>query len=442
MAEATQDTEIGQYPHLKRNFALGVINGALFVFAEALMSIDTVLTWFVQQLGGSNFLIGLVGPMRDAGWFLPQLFISHRLQRERLEMPLYRRAAAVRSTVWFVWMIATFMLAANYPALLLVFFVAYAVNALASGFAGLPFMDIVAKTIPPDRRGSFFGGRLFVGGVLGLAASVIVTLVLSVQNPQPFPINVGTLFALSWFAAVSGLAAFASIKEPPGDARDDGATFTAHMQRAARLPLQNQNLRYLLIARVVILLSYVAAPFYSIYSINVLGAPVSIIGVYMGVRMIVSLLINPVWSRLSDRRGNKLVMRLAVAVGVIMLAWVVFMPGAARSLNVSAAVIAYALVPVFALMGAYETGVGIGAVNLTLEVAPPNDRAIYIGLTNTILGIAYLSTAVSGLIVDLMGYEGVFVLGLSLLLVASWALWRLRDPRGLVKDSECRPRDR
>jgi MFS family permease len=66
---------------------------------------------------------------------------------------------------------------------------------------------------------------------------------------------------------------------------------------------------------------------------------------------------------------------------------------------------------------------------LTLEVAPPNDRAIYIGLTNTILGVAYLSTAISGLIVDLMGYEGVFVLGLILLLVASWALWRLRDPR-------------
>jgi hypothetical protein len=78
-------------------------------------------------------------------------------------------------------------------------------------------------------------------------------------------------------------------------------------------------------------------------------------------------------------------------------------------------------------MGAYETG-GIGD---DLEVAPPNDRAIYIGLTNTVLGVAYLSTAVSGLIVDVVSYEGVFVLGLILLLVASWALWRMRDPREL-----------
>ena len=431
MAELTQTTSVEQHPHLKRNFTLGVINGGLFVFAEALMSIDTVLPWFVEQLGGSNFLIGLVGPMRDAGWFLPQLFVSHHLQREPLKMPLYRRAAAIRSVAWFIWTAATFVLAANYPALLLVFFAAYAVNALASGFAGLPFMDIVAKTIPAERRGSYFGGRLFTGSILGLVASVIVGVVLSAQNTQPFPINVGTLFVLSWVAAVLGLAAFAQIKEPPGDVRDDGYTFTAHMQRAVRLPRQNKNLRYLLIARVVILLSYVAAPFYSIYSINVLGAPVSIIGVYMGVRTVVALLINPVWSRLSDRRGNKIVMRLAVAVGVIMIAWAVFVPGLAHSLKVPADVIAYALVPVYALMGMYETGVGIGAVNLTLEVAPPNDRAIYIGLTNTILGIAYLSTAVSGLIVDVVSYEGVFVLGLILLLVASWALWRLRDPREL-----------
>ncbi len=432
MSETTEDTRVEQYPHLKRNFTLGVINGGLFVFAEALMSIDTVLPWFVQQLSGSNFLIGLVGPMRDAGWFLPQLFTSHRLQREPLKLPLYRRAAAVRAVVWFIWTAATFLLAANYPALLLVFFIAYAINSLASGFAGLPFMDIVAKTIPPDRRGSFFGGRLFSGGVLALIASVVVGVALSTQNPQPFPINVGFIFGLSWLAAMSGLAAFSLIKEPLGDVRDDGYTFAAHLQRAARLPRQNQNLRYLLIARVVILLSYVAAPFYSIYSIDVLGAPASIIGVYVGVRAVCALLINPLWSRLSDRRGNKIVMQLAVGVGVLMISWAIFAPEVARRLNVPATLIAYAIVPVFALMGVYETGLGIGAVNLTLEVAPLNDRAIYVGLTNTVLGVAYLSTAVSGLIVDLVGYAGVFALGLSLLVVASWALWRLRDPRELI----------
>jgi MFS family permease len=425
----SQKPDTTDYPHLRRNFSLGIVNGGLFIFAEALMSIDTVLTWFVQQLSGSNFLIGLVGPLRDAGWFLPQLFISHRLQRQPLKQPMYRRAAVVRMAAWLVWTLAVFVLAHNPSLLLLVFFSAYAVNSLASGFAGLPFMEIVAKTIPPDRRGSYFGARMFAGGLLSLLASVLVGVMLAETNPTPFPQNVGVLFAVSFVSAALGLTAFALVKEPRSNVRDDGITFAAHLQRALRLPRYNLNLRYMLLARVAILLSYVAAPFFAIYSIDVLGAPPAIIGVYVGVRTVTALVINPVWSRLSDRRGNKLVMQLATACGVVMLLWVVLAPLAARSLSASAGALTYLFVPVFALMGIYETGVGIGAVNLTLEVAPANDRAIYIGLTNTVLGVAYISTAISGLIVDVVGYEGVFVLGLLLLLSALWALWRLHDPR-------------
>jgi MFS family permease len=420
-------------PHLRRNFALGLLNGAMFNFAEALMSVDTVLTWFVQRLGGSNFLIGLVGPMRDAGWFLPQLFVSHRLQREPLKMPIYRRMMVVRAVAWFIWTAAAIVLAANFPALLAVFFVAYGVNALASGFSGLSFMDIVAKTIPARRRGTYFGGRMFIGSLLGLAASGLVGVMVAENNPTPFPLNVAALFIIAWVAALIGLFSFALVKEPDGEVRDEDDTLTSHVRRAARLPRQNENLRYLLIARVVILLSYIAAPFYSIYSINVLHAPVSILGVYVGVRMIVSLVIYPVWSRLSDRRGNKLVMQLATACGVVMLAWALFAPIVAESVRADASVIAYLFVPVFALMGLYETGVGIGAVNLLLEIAPGNDRAIYVGLTNTVLGVAYFSTIASGLLVDAVGYRGVFALALALLLTGLWALSRLQEPRDLAR---------
>lgn len=419
-------------PHLRRNFALGIVNGGMFGFAEALMSIDTVLTWFVQQLGGSNFLIGLIGPLRDAGWLLPQLFISHRLQREPLKQPLYRRAAMIRVVAWLIWTLAVFVLAGHPSALLLVFFAAYGVNALASGLAGLPFMEIVAKTIPPDRRGSYFGGRMFLGGLLGLVAGVLVSVMLAERNPTPFPQNVGILLIVAFAAALVGLTTFALVKEPRSEVRDDGITFVAHLQRAFRLPRQNRDLRYMLLARVAILLSYVAAPFFSIYSINVLGAPPSIIGVYVGVRTITALAINPVWSRLSDRRGNKLVMQLTTLCGVAMLLWVVLAPPVTQAWGVSADLRLYLFVPVFAMMGIYETGLGIGANNLTLDVAPHNDRAIYIGLTNTVLGVAYISTVVSGLIVDAVGYTGVFVLGLLLLLLAAWALWQLRDSRAAL----------
>jgi MFS family permease len=418
-------------PHLMRNFVLGVTNGAAFVFAEALMSADTVLTWFVEQLGGSNFLIGLVGPLRDAGWFLPQLFVSHRLQREPRKLPLYRRVSLVRIAAWFTLAVATFFIK-DFRVLLFIFFAAYSINSLASGFAGLSFMDIVAKTIPVHIRGSFFGGRMFFGGMLGLAASALVAAMLARDNTLAFPVNVAVLFGVSWIVAALGLAAFGAIVEPPGEVRDEIGTLSSHVRRAARLPRHNANLRFFLIARIVLFLAYIAVPFYSIYSINVLGAPPSIIGVYVGVRTLISLVINPVWSRLSDRHGNKLVVWLASSCGVLMAAWALLAPLVASGLKIEAGLTAYLFVPLYALMGLYETGIGIGAINLLLEIAPGDDRAIYVGLTNTILGVAYISTITSGLLVDRLGYQGVFAIAALFLIVGWWALSRIREPRNLI----------
>ena len=131
IAEVTDEV-----PHLKRNFFLGVFNGAMFNFAETLMSVDTVLTWFVQQLGGSYFLIGLVGPMRDAGWFLPQLFVSKWLEKHPHKLPLYRRMAVVRVIAWLVWTLSALFIR-DFSVLLFMFFVAYGVNAIASGLAAM-----------------------------------------------------------------------------------------------------------------------------------------------------------------------------------------------------------------------------------------------------------------------------------------------------------------
>lgn len=416
-----------ELPHLKRNFILGVANGALFNFAETLMSIDTVLPWFVQQLGGSNFLIGLVGPMRDAGWYLPQLFASRWLERASHKLPLYRRMALIRFFAWLIWALST-LLIKNDSLLLFMFFTAYGVNAIASGFAGLPFMDIVAKTIPSRRRGAYFGGRLLYGSLLGLGAGALVSLMLGADSPAPFPQNIGWVFVLAWISASIGLFLFAQVIEPPGEVRLEENSLRSHVRRAAYLPRQDHNVRFFILGRVVLFLSYIATPFYAIYSISILHAPAEIIGVYVAARTLAALAINPIWSRLSDRRGNRLVMRVATLCGLIVPAWALLAPIIADMIHIDPGLL---FVPIFMLLGIYDTGVGIGGNNLLLEIAPGDDRAIYIGLTNTIFGIAYFSTIISGLVVDWLGYHGVFILALIFFVIAFWAISQVQEPREL-----------
>jgi MFS family permease len=418
-------------PHLKRNFFLGVFNGAMFNFAETLMSTDTLLTWFVQQLGGSYFLIGLVGPMRDVGWFLPQLFVSKWLEKQSHKMPQYRRMAIVRTLAWLLLALAT-LLIHDFKWVLFLFFVGYGLNAIASGFSGLSFMDIVAKTIPPRRRGSYFGGRLFFGAILALGASWIVSLTLDHTSSIDFPRDIGWLFLLAWVAASLGLFAFSRVIEPPSDVRLEETSMRSHVRRAARLTRHNEDFRYFLIARVLLMLSYIATPFYAVYSIEVLHAPAEIIGLYIAVRTIAGLLINPIWGRISDRRSNRLVVWLATVIGMIVPVWAIFSPLIAQAAHIDPT---YIFVPIFALLGLYDTGVGIGETNLMFELAPDDDRAIYIGLTNTIMGVAYFSTIVSGLLVTALGYNGVFILALIFFSVSLWAISRVGEPRAAEVES-------
>ena len=75
-------------PHFKRNFALGVVNGALVNVGMAFLDPFTVLPVFIAKLGGSAALIGFVSALHGVGWFLPQLIASSLVATRRYVMNL------------------------------------------------------------------------------------------------------------------------------------------------------------------------------------------------------------------------------------------------------------------------------------------------------------------------------------------------------------------
>jgi hypothetical protein len=419
-------SESPDVPHLRRNFAIGVVNGALYTVAEALIDPALVLTWFLARLSASNLLIGLVVPLRDTGWFLPQLFVAHYLARLPHKLPTYKAVSLVRGLAWLT--VATVVLTQRDPTILIVgFFVPYIVNSLASGWAGLPFMDVVAKTIPAQRRGTYFGTRLLAGGALSVVGSLVVRYALSEQLGRTFPANVGQLMAIAALFAVVSLFSFGLVVEPPGEVVE-AASLSVHLGRAAVIPRRDSNFSLFLATRVMLMAAQMATPFFAVYASRELGAAPEMIGVYLAANTTASLFSNLVWSRLSDWRGNRAVIRLAASLGLTMalLAWVSGPLDRALGLT---SIAAWLFAVVFAVLGAFQSGISVGGMSLLLEIAPPNDRALYVGLANSVLGVALLSTSVGGLLVDWLGYRGVFLLAAGCYAVGLWTATRLREPR-------------
>ena len=414
---------------IRRSFALGVSNGAIFQFAEALIDPPLVLTWFVSQLTSSNLLIGLVAPMGDAGWSLPQIFVSARVQRMRRKMPSYTAAAVVRTVAWLLLTAAVWFLD-NPLVLLVAFFVMYAVARVASGLGGLAFFDVVAKTIPARRRGSFFAWRQFLGGLLGLGGGWTVKVILN-HPSLPFPRGHAFLFLLYCIMMVLGMVALIMVREPPGAAVAGSVTVGEQLRRAGRLLRTDRVFRRYMAARLTLALTTGALPFYGIYAKTVLAAPVGMVGVYVATRAGAMLLSNLAWGRLSDRWGNQLVMRLVglgnAATALLALALV----GGVGILTPQGGWLPYLALPIFFLDGAVWPAQALIGSNFLLELVPDAERPLYLGFSNTLVGVAVLVAGLGGLLVDAVGFAGLFTVSLGLGLITYVLALGLPEPRAM-----------
>jgi MFS family permease len=187
-----------------------------------------------------------------------------------------------------------------------------------------------------------------------------------------------------------------------------------------------------MIARVLLALATVADPFYVVYARHEWNAPAEAVGLYLGASSAAVLASNFIWGPLGDRAGNRLLMTLTVLsiASVPLAALVITFLRPAIGLN--AAVGGFTLV--FVLGG---LAIGSGRIvnnNMLLAIAPPAERAIYIGFLNTLLGIVTFVPPFGGALVDLVGFVPLFAL--TLLIAASALLASLRLSPATGNNSE------
>lgn len=426
------DTRTIAQRYYRRNLTLGLVNGGLFGFVDSIVSPYLVLSLFVNQLGGSNLLVGLLPAIANGGWFLPQFLISHRLQRLPFKKPVYIGAAIVRIVCWFFLPIVTFVIGGSNPALLLVaFFLLYSIYCFAAGFAGTPFMDIVAKTIPVERRGSYFGQRDLAGALMAIGAGYLVNTFLDPHIALKFPNNYAVLFSIAFIVVTVALVAFMFVVEPREQVYPREITLREQTHAARHMVRENHIYRRYLLTRIVLAAADVATPFYAIFATRILQALPEIVGAYIGISMVASLVTNPLLSRLSDRRGHRIVLNIAASGMLVMpliaLAFTSFSPGPALGLPFGI---------LFVVNGVSRTAANIAFPSYLLEIAPAGERPLYVGFTNTVLGVATFIPVIGGILLDAAGFGVVLWLTLAISALGVWLARGMVEPRKVKLNSQ------
>jgi hypothetical protein len=405
----------------RRNFRLSIINGALMIgTTNSVASPELVLTAFAAYLTSNPSLLGLIAPLQNATWALPQLWTVSWLQRSKRAMPLYNYAAFLRLIGWVVLTVMV-LLVRDTTLLLITVFAFTVIGGTAAGVAGLPFIEVIGKVIPPRQRGLCFGWRGALGGVLAVVGSLIVTAFTGTKSLFEFPVNYGLLFGFAGFAQMMGFFSFSLVHEPESASTQERPKPSfAVMGSILR---SDTDYRHYVSGRTLFELSSAANGLIIVFASQMLDVRLELAGLYL----LISSLLRPIFSvaagRMSVRVGN----RLPVSAGLIAqaLGWGLLV--LALPLNIHGHTAEIYLVPIYGLTAIQKGLVFSNLMALGLNVTPEDERPLYMGALNTWLGIVIISGGLSGVIADTIGYSTLFTLSAILSALAAWEFWRLRE---------------
>ncbi len=290
--------------------------------------------------------------------------------------------------------IAIPFLAPTRPELLIVvILLAVLVATAAGGFVIPAFFHIVSVTVPVERRGTLFALRSVMSYLFGIGGGVLVQLILSRVG---FPGNYSLLYGIATAILFVGLLVFSTIREPAGKAVERSLSLRS---RVRRVIASSRSYRAYLVARGFLVLAFATTSFFPIYVVERFGLPDSISGVFAIITAATFILVNPVFGRLGNRVGYRPVFLIAFVA--LAAAGVVGLLGPGRYL-------AYSLIA-FTAVG---QSVNLLAWNMTVEFAPEGEVPSYVGVTGLFVGIVGPLSVVTGLIVDWVGFGGIFVMAI------------------------------
>ena len=153
------------------NYTVMGLDISLFVLAISFASSYGLLPLFVRNLTDSNLAVGAITTLRALNLLAP-IFVAGLTEGLHRKQPFILWVTVFERVPYLVLAIATPFFALSHPtALLWIFYVMYAMTMLAAGIASPAWLDLIARMIPDDWRGRFFGLASALGGLLGVVGS-------------------------------------------------------------------------------------------------------------------------------------------------------------------------------------------------------------------------------------------------------------------------------
>lgn len=406
----------------RRNFFYFVTDGILFMVAMAIIGPTTVIPDFVRRLTDSEILIGLSGSLFTIGFTLPQLFIARYIVRYARKKWWFVGPNIPVRFVILIFAVITVLIGRDRPQLiLLAFLVCYGIAAFGDGLVGVPWADLTGTSLDSRWRARMFGIMSAGTGVIMLFIAPLIGVVLGDSGPD-FPNNYALLFGAAGVLFVLSILPGLFFHElPGGKAVDRLPSLGEFLPDLGRVLRTDVPFRALIVTRLFTNLFMMAAPFYIGYATVQLGLSSEVAVPTLLAMQTVGSVSGALLYTWLGARNNLLYIRLAL-VGAALL------PISALLAGVVGPVLLYAG---FLVSGLALSNLAYGYQNWVVTYAHPDQRPIYIGLSNTVAAVmSMIAPIIGGTIAQYIGYEVLFGVALVMTFAALFVTLRyIHNPR-------------
>jgi MFS family permease len=401
--------------HIRWNFTVLGLDMVLFSLGLNISSAYTVLPLFVHHLTSSDLIVSLIPAVRSLGFFVPPLLIAGLVERLRYAKP-FILGATVFERVPFLWLgLLTPLLAALLPGWLLgLFFGSLLIQTGAGGLTLPPWLDMVARVIPEDWRGRFFGGSTGLGGALGIGGAAGAAAIL---RYVAWPWNFSFCFLLTFATMVISFCLLSLSREPERQRRP--LQVEARWRALRAILRDDHDFRRLIIANVLSAAPTMASGLFAIAAAERAHLPDAAIGALTAVFLTANTVSNFIWGPLGDRYGHRIMLALGMLCGA----------AACGLADITGGAMIFGAV--FLCFGFSLAATQLAQFTFVIEFGPVPLRPTYIALSYiTYAPFAIGAPIIGGFLADRAGLTWVFTLAaaLSVLSAIVYFLW-VPDPR-------------
>jgi MFS family permease len=386
------------------------------------------LTGFALSLGAGPITIGILAALPLA-MKVAQLVLSWWIERAgHWRASAITGAAAGRGALLLVPLLA--VAGGHDSARISLLVVVLTVSALGNAVFELSFLTWMAELIPEPLRGVFWGKRGRNAGAVGIAASIVASLVLDRGSASAGASSIR--FAMIFGAgAIVGCAGILVLWRLPRPRRQTSRAQPVNIVATLTAPTRDPNFRTFLVFSA--LWSFAAgymAPFYMVHMLRNLGLSFLAVTMLTALTNTLMAATQTYWGRLGDHFGTKPVMRIgAYLIALTPLVWLLAAPGRI-----------WPVVIVQVLSGIGWSAFHVSQSNLLLKLAPEEARPSYLGAFGAASGIAEavapllcgaaLAFAQMAAIPSFAAFRSMMVLQLLLFAAATAIPQWIHEPRG------------